>query len=295
MDEAPKGSALQTTKELIAGSFGGIVQVLTGQPFDTIKVRLQTQPRENPLYSGIVDCASKTYKAEGLNGFYKGTLTPLIGVGACVSVQFGALESAKRYFADLNKSSILSINQLYMAGAASGIANSVLSCPIEHVRTRLQVQAGSSTKLYSGPVDFAKKVVKEYGVRALFKGQMITLARETNGYGFYFLAYEWLMQEAMKRNGCARKDIPLYIQCLSGAMAGYSMWFSIYPIDVVKSKIQTDSFDPKKAKYSSTLNCFKLTFKVEGLAGFYRGFWACMIRAAPVNAATFVAYEAAMN
>ena len=62
---------LQTAKELFAGSVGGIVQVLVGQPFDTVKVRLQTQSSANPIYSGMVDCAAKTLKNEGLGGFYK--------------------------------------------------------------------------------------------------------------------------------------------------------------------------------------------------------------------------------
>jgi hypothetical protein len=65
-----------TAKELTAGSVGGICQVLVGQPFDTVKVRLQT----SNLYSGVIDCASKTLKSDGLMGFYKGTLTPLLGV-----------------------------------------------------------------------------------------------------------------------------------------------------------------------------------------------------------------------
>jgi solute carrier family 25 carnitine/acylcarnitine transporter 20/29 len=68
----------ETMKELTAGSFGGVCQVLVGQPFDTVKVRLQT----SNLYSGVLDCASKTLKSEGLMGFYKGTLTPLLGVGS---------------------------------------------------------------------------------------------------------------------------------------------------------------------------------------------------------------------
>lgn len=50
------------------GSFGGVVQVLTGQPFDTIKVRLQSQGH---LYTGTLDCIQKTIKNEGFSAFYK--------------------------------------------------------------------------------------------------------------------------------------------------------------------------------------------------------------------------------
>ena len=45
---------------------------LTGHPFDTIKVRLQTQSVHNPMYNGVADCFFKTIKLEGVGGFYKG-------------------------------------------------------------------------------------------------------------------------------------------------------------------------------------------------------------------------------
>jgi solute carrier family 25 (mitochondrial carnitine/acylcarnitine transporter), member 20/29 len=142
---ADKADSMQTVKELLAGSFGGIVQVLVGQPFDTVKVRLQT----SAAYSGVLDCASKTLRNEGLNGFYKGTLTPLLGIGACVSIQFAALESIKRAFGADKKP--LTLGQLYIAGAGSGLANSFLAGPIEHVRIRLQVQSADN-KIFNGPL-----------------------------------------------------------------------------------------------------------------------------------------------
>ena len=73
----------QTSLELLAGSIGGITQVLTGQPFDTVKVRLQTQ---TGLYSGVSDAITKIWNKEGIYGFYKGSLVPLVGIGACVSM-----------------------------------------------------------------------------------------------------------------------------------------------------------------------------------------------------------------
>ena len=241
----------------------------------------------------MVDCATKTLKAEGLTGFYKGTLTPLVGVGACVSIQFGALEAAKRMMRG-SKDAPLTMTQLFFAGAASGIANSVLSGPIEHVRTRLQVQS-SSAKVYNGPVDFIRKVGGQYGVAGLFKGQAITMVREFQGYGIYFMVYEYLMQRSMEKNQLKRSEVSSWKQMLFGAISGYTLWVFIYPIDVVKSKIQTDSFDKATQKYRSSLDCFRKVFAAEGMAGLYRGFGACMLRAGPANAATFAAYEMAMN
>ncbi|CAG9941331.1 unnamed protein product [Clonostachys rosea f. rosea IK726] len=79
--EEEQGGALQTAKDLFAGAMGGIVQVLVGQPFDIVKVRLQTTSQ----YKSAVDAATSIYRNEGALAFYKGTLTPLVGIGACVS------------------------------------------------------------------------------------------------------------------------------------------------------------------------------------------------------------------
>jgi len=70
-------------EETIAGGVGGMCLVFVGHPLDTIKVRLQTMtvvPGQPAPYSGFLDCTRKMYAAEGLRGFYKGMLAPLVGV-----------------------------------------------------------------------------------------------------------------------------------------------------------------------------------------------------------------------
>ena len=59
-------------KDVFAGTCGGIAICLVGHPFDTLKVRLQTQPSNQPLYSGLLDCFTKTLKWEGVGGLYRG-------------------------------------------------------------------------------------------------------------------------------------------------------------------------------------------------------------------------------
>ncbi|KAI8966904.1 mitochondrial carrier domain-containing protein [Mycotypha africana] len=284
----------QAVKDCISGTVGGIAQVLVGQPFDTVKVRLQTQSATNPLYNGMLDCVKKTRAKEGIAGFYKGTMTPLVGIGACVSIQFVVLEAMKRHFASVNeKGQLLSNSQLYLAGAASGFANSFVSGPVEHIRTRLQVQTGTG---YAGPIDCIKQIYRSHGLTGIYKGQGITMAREFQGYGAYFLAYEYLVQQAMQRaNLQQRSDLPTWQVCAFGAAAGYAMWFTIYPMDVIKSKLQTDGFTPETKQYRSVLHCAKKTLAKEGVSGFFRGIGPCLLRAAPVNAVTFMGFEMAMR
>jgi hypothetical protein len=62
-------------KDFFAGLCSGWAQVIIMQPFDIIKIRLQTQNLENPRYHGILDCLKKIVSEEGPLALYKGTLT----------------------------------------------------------------------------------------------------------------------------------------------------------------------------------------------------------------------------
>lgn len=97
-------------------------------------MRLQTQT--DGAYTGALDCVRKTAAQEGLRAFYKGTVMPLLGVGACVSIQFASFEAMRRVFHAYNGGGNLSMGQFFVAGAAAGIANSPFITPIEHVRIR---------------------------------------------------------------------------------------------------------------------------------------------------------------
>ena len=46
MSASENKNSLISFNDIIAGSLAGIVQVLVGQPFDMMKVRMQTKPKK---------------------------------------------------------------------------------------------------------------------------------------------------------------------------------------------------------------------------------------------------------
>lgn len=281
----------QVIKDLFGGTVGGIAQVLVGQPFDTVKVRLQSAPEGT--YNGALDVIKKLIANEGPKGFYKGTLTPLVGVGACVSVQFSVNEFMKRYYNDTLNGAPLSLSQFFVCGTVAGFANGFLASPIEHIRIRLQTQTGN-TKQFNGPIDCTKKIYQSAGWLGVYKGLVPTLIREGFGLGIYFATYEALIAKKLSEDrSITRQDIPGWKLCIYGGLSGYTLWLSIYPIDVIKSKLQTDSLH--NPKYKSILSVAKDIFAHNGIKGFYRGFIPTMLRAAPANGATFAVFEWTMR
>jgi solute carrier family 25 carnitine/acylcarnitine transporter 20/29 len=57
-----------------------------------------------------------------------------------------------------------------------------------------------------------------------------------------------------------------------GAGAGYAMWLSDYPIDVIKSRLQTDPLrSTGRRQYRNSLHCASILWRAEGWKGFVRG------------------------
>lgn len=259
-----------------------------------------------------MDCASQILKNEGPAAFYKGTLTPLIGIGACVSVQFGAFNYAKRAFEAQNAASAttldkgkqlvsgttapgLSYSQYYLAGAFAGVANTVLSSPIEHVRIRLQTQPHGVDRLYSGPLDCIQKLSRSPSIASgLYRGTSVTLLREAQAYGAWFTTFEYLMNTDAQRNSIKRSEIPTWKIAFYGGLAGEMLWIASYPLDVIKSKMQTDGFGAEQ-RYKTMRDAFAQVWRHEGLAGFWRGIVPTLIRAMPVSAGTFATVEVTMR
>ena len=78
----------------------------------------------------------------------------------------------------------------------------------------------------------------------------------------------------------------------AGGCAGAAFWSTMYPIDVIKSKLQTQEFG--RGVYKGIVDCARKVLQHDGVGGLYRGFWPCLIRAFPANASSFLAYEQAM-
>ncbi|KAF5102968.1 hypothetical protein DV451_001668 [Geotrichum candidum] len=269
-----------------SGFVGGATQVLIGQPFDLVKVRIQTGQFKTPL-----EAFTKTLRNEGPLAFYKGTAAPLVGVGLCVSVQFYAFHEMKRQLLKYNNSNTLTYPQFYLAGAFAGAVNTVITSPVEQIRILLQTQPSGDKKLYNGPVDAVKKIWSQHGLfKGIFRGSGITLLRESQAYGVWFLTYEFLMNETIKRTNKGRDQIPTWQLMLYGALAGEALWLSSYPLDVIKSQVQSDSFENSRYR-GSAIEAFKQTWKGLGWRGLWRGIVPTLLRATPASASTFASVE----
>ena len=161
-----------------------------------------------------------------------------------VSIQFGVLEAAKRTLVQrreaAGQSTELSIADIAGCGSLSGLATAFISAPVEHVRIRMQVQGASGAgPQYKGSVDAFSSILRTHGLTKLFQGFGATVARETLGYAGYFSTYELTKRALMGPEGEAGLGLGHFL--FAGSVAGFGMWMPMYPLDVIKSKMQTDT------------------------------------------------------
>ncbi|GAB1297784.1 Mitochondrial basic amino acids transporter [Apodemus speciosus] len=257
--------------------YPGVAGVIVGHPFDTVKVRLQVQSTERPRYRGTLHCFQSIIKQESVLGLYKGLGSPLMGLTFINALVFGVQGNTLRA---LGQDSPL--NQ-FLAGAAAGAIQCVVCCPMELAKTRLQLQAVGPARTYKGSLDCLVQIYRHEGLRGINRGMVSTLLRETPSFGVYFLTYD-VLTRAM---GCEPGDRLLVPKLLlAGGTSGITSWLSTYPMDVVKSRLQADGLQGSP-RYRGIVDCMRQSYQAEGWQVFTRGLASTLLRAFPVNAATF--------
>lgn len=299
----------EALKDIIFGSIAGIIGKTIEYPFDTVKVRLQSQPDHlPPRYSGPLDCFRQSIRAEGLSGLYRGISAPLVGA----AIETSSLFFSYRIAQDALQATILPptagvplpLSALLACGAASGAFTSLLLTPIELVKCQMQVPLSSSAIRGPGPLTIIASVFRHHGVFGFWHGQLGTLIRETGGSAAWFGSYEGVKMlfkwhRSRKTSLSPEVDsevaLPIHQQLLAGATAGISYNFICFPADTIKSRMQTEEVvagsDGRRTFWASG----KALWQQQGVKGMYRGCGITVGRAAPSSAFIFAVYEGLRN
>ncbi|EDV99452.1 mitochondrial basic amino acids transporter isoform X1 [Drosophila grimshawi] len=260
--------------DFIAGLFGGIAGVLVGHPFDTVKVHMQTDNPKNPKYKGTFHCLKTIFLVDNVRGLYRGISSPIMGIGLVNAIVFGVYGNVQKISDNPN-----SLMSHFWAGATAGLAQSLICAPMELAKTRLQLSRHiKNQRKFKGTIDCLINVQRTEGIKGTFRGLTATILRDIPGFASYFVSYEFLMQQQVN------PSVPYML--MAGGCAGMSSWLACYPIDVVKTHMQTDALG-RNAKYNGFVDCAIKNYHKEGYPFFLRGLSSTLIRAFPMNAACF--------
>ena len=177
----------------------------------------------------------KFYSLEGLKGFFRGNGSNVVRI-----VPFSAIEF---YTFEICKESILPPDNprhkpsLLLCGSLSGIAASVLTYPLDFVRTILTIQTDAK---YKGMWDAGTQVYRAKGFFALYKGLFTSLlVRSTQGIT-PFIGIKMATFDVLKAKYMPPYSDPnfVFMNLVLGGIAGAVATTLTYPTDLVRRKVQ---------------------------------------------------------
>lgn len=286
-----------SSADFVSGGLAGMAGVVAGAPLDTVRVRQQQPTIGGPKESNhAYHLLRGMLRREGFTSLFRGTTYPMSTAAIQNAVCFEAYEVMARYLGRLGTSvdtgltSPLPLSWVFWSGCFAGAVQTAIVTPIDLLKIRLQLQtARPGSFAYVGPLSMLRFVISTEGIPALYRGTVITALRDIPSHGVYFAAFEGLREylDPGCRSGRAKShEASIWA---AGGIAGAVSWLVIYPLDVVKSRIQATT--ASCAPYKSWTECMRQSVAKEGPGILARGLSSTLTRAFLVNSAIFSVYE----
>lgn len=280
----------------ILGSFAGMIGASIVYPIDIIKTRMQNQ-KGNTLYSSYLDCFRKIIRNEGVLGLYSGLLPQVVGVAPEKAIKLTLNDLIRGIGKKQSASGDITLPWEILAGTSAGLCQVIVTNPLEVSKIRLQTQGEYIKQMKDqGKIvnpKTAVEVVRELGLRGLYKGASACLLRDIPFSGIYFPTYANIKKRVFGLDPGKpgkRSNLEAWELLASGAMAGMPAALLTTPCDVIKTRIQSKSKTGVKP-YVGIIPTFKRILAEEGPRALFKGGVARICRSSPQFGFTLAAYE----
>ncbi|GAA5831720.1 hypothetical protein JCM3766R1_004990 [Sporobolomyces carnicolor] len=242
---------VNTTADLVAGWLGGAVGVIAGNPFEVLKVRLQT---------------ASTHAIPSPSGSSTIPNSPRVGKSSTSPIIFKKPSSSTTQ-ATVTSPNKLEKTTLSTTASSVQIPSTSTSHPIP------STSAASNTPHASSAPQRREKpsimsLYRSEGIRFFFAGA----AGPILGLAFIDSAFFGLYGRVMQKFGQDRQDPnALHRVFLAGATAGAACALLETPIEVVKTRAQVESSASSPGGKLGSFRIASMIAKKEGLRGFYVG------------------------
>ncbi|CAG9831538.1 unnamed protein product [Diabrotica balteata] len=292
-------NTLNSLDYVLAGGGSGCITRALSQPLDVLKIRfqLQVEPISTVAvskYKSIPQAVALILREEGLKAFWKGHIPAQWLSITYGMVQFSTFELLvkKAKSLDFEKNYSYLIN--FMSGAVAGSTATLLSFPFDVIRTRLVAQS-EQKMIYKGIIHSCQVILKNEKPITLFRGLLPTLFQITPHAGVQFMTYK--LFNDMYSLLFNQNEVTLSNSVVSGSLAGLCAKTAIYPLDLVKKRMQIQGFEEGREIFGKVFKCKGMVdalgnvYRDEGAAGFFKGLSPSLLKACVSSALYFGTYE----
>ncbi|KAI9363341.1 mitochondrial carrier domain-containing protein, partial [Zopfochytrium polystomum] len=292
-------------------------------PLEVVKTRMQSSLYKNLPHSAVQNAKFHPLRAayahvsdvvfslwtikqrEGLRGLWKGLGPNLVGVIPARAIYFSSYHTGKQMYTSLNGHRETPL--VHMASAfTAGVATAVATNPIWLIKTRMQLQSerAGQARHYRNSFHCLRAVVKEEGIRGLYKGlsaSFLGLSEST----LQFVLYEQFKKTLLERKrrdqvmdpaqhlsaSTVPKQLDWKDTFAAAASAKLIAAVFAYPHEVLRTRLRESPTTNGVTKYHGLVQSAKLIYIEEGVAGLYGGLTAHLMRVVPNAAIMFATVE----
>ncbi|UKZ95267.1 uncharacterized protein TrAFT101_010115 [Trichoderma asperellum] len=318
-DSLVSGETLEGLGYFLAGAIAGGVSRTATAPLDRLKVYLLVNTNSGAetaigaLKQGRVidalrnaarpfsDAMKDLYRSGGIRSFFAGNGLNVIKIMPETAIKFGSYEAAKRVLANFEgHGDARNINSYskFVAGGLAGMIAQFCVYPLDTLKFRLQCETVKDGLTGSALVrQTAKKMYADGGLRACYRGVAMGLIgmfpySAIDMGTFEFLKKTYRIRYA-KYAGCHEDDAePGNIATgIIGATSGAFGASVVYPLNVVRTRLQTQGTVMHPQTYTGIWDVTQKTIQHEGFRGLYKGLTPNLLKVAPALSITWVVYE----
>eukprot|EP00250_Pteridium_aquilinum_P017673 c23730_g1_i1 orf=622-1707(+) len=288
---------ISNASHLLAGGIAGAVSKTCTAPLARLTILFQVegmQSRAGTLSRpSIVREAYRIAVEEGFRAFWKGNGVTIVHRLPYSSISFYAYDKYKMSLLCMigtgkkPESFGVEVSSRLIAGGAAGITAASLTYPLDLVRTRLAAQRNE--KYYRGIAHALQTIMRDEGLKGLYKGMGATLLGVGPNIAINFCVYETLKSVWTEK----RLEVPgVWSSLAFGSAAGIASSTATFPLDLVRRRMQLQGAAGSAPVYKGgVLGTFVHIRKTEGWRGLYRGILPEYLKVVPSVGIVFMTYE----
>ncbi|XP_036874057.1 mitochondrial adenyl nucleotide antiporter SLC25A23 isoform X2 [Manis javanica] len=172
-----------------------------------------------------------------------------------------------------------------VAGAAAGAVSRTGTAPLDRLKVFMQVHASKTNRL--NILGGLRSMIREGGMRALWRGNGINVLKIAPESAIKFMAYEQIKRAIRGQ----QETLHVQERFVAGSLAGATAQTIIYPMEVLKTRLTLR----QTGQYKGLLDCARQILLREGPRAFYRGYLPNVLGIIPYAGIDLAVYETLKN
>uniref|UniRef100_A0A0D3H8H3 Uncharacterized protein n=1 Tax=Oryza barthii TaxID=65489 RepID=A0A0D3H8H3_9ORYZ len=285
-------------REFASGALAGAMSKAVLAPLETIRTRMVVGVGSRHIGGSFVEIIEQN----GWQGLWAGNTINMIRIIPTQAIELGTFECVKRTMAEAQEKwkedgcpkiqigkvkiefPLQFLSPVAVAGAAAGIAGTLVCHPLEVIKDRLTI----NREVYPSISVAFSKIYRTDGIRGLYAGLCPTLIGMLPYSTCYYFMYDTIKTSYCrlhKKTSLTRPEL-----LVIGALSGLTASTISFPLEVARKRLMVGALQGKCPPHM--IAALAEVIQEEGLPGLYRGWGASCLKVMPNSGITWMFYEA---